>query len=155
MTKAEFVQKAYAAAAESSRTSGMPPMVAVAQAALESSWGQSRLSRQANNYFGIKAFGAHNCIEMTTEECKDGRRVAVKAAFATYHSMIDCFRCHDSILASSAIYASAREVREDEQAFIREIARHWATDPKYGEKLSEMVVEVRELLKGQVKRSEG
>ena len=150
MTKAEFVQKAYAAALESSKKSGMPPLVTVAQAALESGWGLSRLSQQANNYFGIKACGSHNCIEMATDECKAGKRVEVEAAFARYASMGDCFRCRDRILAHSATYASARAVREDELAFVREIARHWATDPMYAAKLSEVVSEVRELLKGHV-----
>ena len=54
MTKQEFVQQAHAAALRSSERSGMPVMVTVAQAALESNWGQSKLSQEANNYFGSR-----------------------------------------------------------------------------------------------------
>ncbi|MGH9602292.1 MAG: hypothetical protein ACRD24_07865 [Terriglobales bacterium] len=33
------------------------------------------------------------------------------------------------------MYADARASAGDPQAFIRALARHWATDPKYAEKL--------------------
>ena len=96
MTKQEFVRQAYAAAIQSSKQSGMPAMVTVAQAALESNWGQSKLSIQANNYFGIKAHGTHARVQMPTEECENGVTVAVEAEFAKYLSMLDCFQCQGS-----------------------------------------------------------
>ena len=73
----------------------MPAMVTVAQAALESNWGQSKLSKEANNYFGIKAHGNHARVQMPTEECENGATVAVEAEFAKYPSMLDCFQCSD------------------------------------------------------------
>src|ERR1700680_4819776 len=109
MTKHEFVQQAYAAASRSSKRSGMPAMVTVAQAALESNWGQSKLSQEANNYFGIKAHGIHQRIQMCTNECEGGANVEVKAEFAKYLSMLDCFQCRDGILLRAAVYAGARE----------------------------------------------
>ena len=48
----------------------------VAQASLESNWGQSKLSQEANNYFGIKAHGTHARIQMSTEECENGATVS-------------------------------------------------------------------------------
>jgi flagellum-specific peptidoglycan hydrolase FlgJ len=147
MTKDEFVQQAFAAASESSEQSGMPAMVTVAQAALESNWGQSKLSRDANNYFGIKAHGDHKRIQMTTSECEKGNRIVIKAEFAQYRSMLDCFKCRDGILAKSAIYACARESCGDEASFIREIAKHWATDPNYAEKLLAVLGEVKGMMR--------
>jgi flagellum-specific peptidoglycan hydrolase FlgJ len=41
----------------------------------------------------------------------------------------------------------ARQKRGDESAFIREIAKHWATDPKYAEKLQAVLIEVKGLVK--------
>jgi len=70
MTKHEFVQQAYAAALCSSQRSAMPALVTVAQAALESNWGHSKLSQEANNYFGIKAHGKHQRIQMCTMNAK-------------------------------------------------------------------------------------
>jgi flagellum-specific peptidoglycan hydrolase FlgJ len=146
MTKQEFVQQAHAAASRSSERSGMPVMVTVAQAALESNWGQSKLSQEANNYFGIKAHGKHGRIQMRTEECEQGKRVVVEAEFAKYPSLLDCIQCRDGILLRSATYAGARQMRGDEAGFIREIAKHWATDPKYAEKLQEVLSEVKGLV---------
>jgi flagellum-specific peptidoglycan hydrolase FlgJ len=147
MTKHEFVQQAHAAALRSSDRSGMPAMVTVAQAALESNWGQSKLSQEANNYFGIKAHGTHERIQMSTEECEHGARITVEAEFAKYPSLLDCIRCRDGILLRSACYASARQARGDEAEFIREIAKHWATDPKYAEKLQAVLGEVKAMAK--------
>lgn len=147
MTKEEFVKQAYAAAMQSSEQSGMPPMVTVSQAALESNWGESGLSKEANNYFGIKAHGTHARIVMRTDECEKGAQVVVAAAFARYESMLDCFRCRDGIIAKAAVYAGARKKLVDEEGFITEIAKHWATDPKYAEKLMTVLSEVKGKLK--------
>ena len=146
MTKQEFVQQAHAAALRSSERSGMPAMVTVAQAALESNWGQSKLSQEANNFFGIKAHGTHERIQMRTEECAHGERITVEAEFAKYPSLLGCIQCRDGILLRSAIYAAARQARGDETEFIREIAKHWATDPKYAEKLQAVLGEVKRLV---------
>lgn len=146
MTKQEFVQQAHAAALRSSEQSGMPAMVTVAQAALESNWGQSKLSQEANNFFGIKAHGTHERIQMRTEECARGERITVEAEFAKYPSLLSCIQCRDGILLRSAIYAVARQARGDETEFIREIAKHWATDPKYAEKLQAVLGEVKRLV---------
>jgi flagellum-specific peptidoglycan hydrolase FlgJ len=146
MTRQEFMQHVHAAASRSSEQSGMPVMVTVAQAALESNWGQSKLSQEANNYFGIKAHGKHDRIQMSTEECEHGRRIVVEAEFAKYPSLLDCILCRDGILRRGACYAGARQTRGDEAGFIREIAKHWATDPKYAEKLQAVLIEVKGLV---------
>jgi flagellum-specific peptidoglycan hydrolase FlgJ len=125
----------------------MPPLVPVSQAALESNWGQSGLSREANNYFGIKAHGSHARIVMNTDECEKGKQVVIAAAFAQYASMLDCFRCRDGIIGKAAVYAEARKKLGNEAEFVAELARHWATDPKYAEKLMAVVSEVKGMLK--------
>jgi flagellum-specific peptidoglycan hydrolase FlgJ len=147
MTRQEFVQQALLAASQSSEQSGMPALVTVAQAALESSWGQSKLSREANNYFGIKAHGNHDQVQMSTAEFEHGTTVVIEAGFAKYLSMLECFQCRDGILLRSAIYAGARQMRGDENGFIAEMAKHWATDPKYAEKLQAVLNDVKALVK--------
>jgi flagellum-specific peptidoglycan hydrolase FlgJ len=145
-TRESFARQAYAAAKDSSEQSGMPALVTVAQAALESSWGESQLSREAHNYFGIKAHGKHERVQMKTQEFRGGKGIETEAEFASYPSMLECFRCRDSILQHGAVYAGARAKRSDEMGFIEEIARHWATDPHYAEKLKAMLGEVKEML---------
>ncbi len=135
MTKADFLGLVVPAALDSSRASGFPPGITVAQAALESNWGNSRLAREANNYFGIKAHGGTPFVEMPTTEVCDGAAVRCVARFARYVSMQACFEDRDRLIASVACYAKARACAPDPEAFLRAVARHWATDPQYAEKV--------------------
>ncbi len=135
MTKDEFIAAATAAAHAFAESGGSPAGVAVAQAALESNWGNSQLSRDAHNYFGIKAHGSLPWIELPTHEAKNGALVRTVARFARYDSMEACFADRERILTNVAVYAGARACVRDPEAFIRALARHWATDPHYAPKL--------------------
>ena len=132
MTKEDFITATTAVARAFSAT---PAGVAVAQAALESNWGNSQLSRDAHNYFGIKAHGKLPCIELPTHEAKNGTLIRAVARFAKYESMEACFADRERILMNVAAYSDARACVRDSEAFIRALARHWATDPHYAEKL--------------------
>lgn len=135
MTREEFVAQATEAARNSSARSGLPAGITVAQAALESRWGESELSRRANNYFGIKAHGKHAWVEMPTTEVIGGVAKHVTAKFAAYENIEQCFICRDRLILSGAVYAEARSHVGDAGQFARALAKHWATDPQYAEKL--------------------
>jgi len=135
LTRSEFIATATAAAQAASAVSGFPPGVTVAQAALESAWGQSQLARLAHNYFGIKAHGDLPWIELPTTEVQGGAAVKMRAYFARYESIEACFADRDRLLARLAVYAEARAAARDPEAFLRALARHWATDPDYAQKL--------------------
>jgi hypothetical protein len=51
----EFIMRLTPSAVESQRKLGVPASITIAQAALESGWGESGLARAGNNLFGIKA----------------------------------------------------------------------------------------------------
>ncbi len=135
MTREEFIAAATKAARDASAESGLPAGITVAQAALESRWGGSELSRRANNYFGIKAHGKHGVVEMPTTEVVNGVARKVSARFAAFRDMQECFECRDRLIDGGAVYAEARANSGDPEAFARALARHWATDPQYAEKL--------------------
>lgn len=135
MTKQEFLVAATAAATAASLVSGLPAGVTVAQAALESAWGESGLSRQANNYFGIKAHGDHEYVQMSTTEVSNGVAGQTAARFAKYASMEECFSDRDRLILRLPVYAEARACQLNPEAFIRALANHWATDPDYANKL--------------------
>ncbi|MGH9580776.1 MAG: glycoside hydrolase family 73 protein [Terriglobales bacterium] len=138
MTRADFIAAATAAAQASSAHSGFPPGVTVAQAALESAWGASQLSRRAHNYFGIKAHGTLPWIEMLTHEFEEGKLVRVAARFARYESIDHCFADRDQLIARLGAYQEVRGCAADPEAFLRALARRWATDPAYAEKLQRL-----------------
>ncbi len=106
-----------------------------AQGTLLISWGQSRLSRDANNYFGIKAYGKHDRVAMPTHEVENGTVKAVTAEFTKFQSMEECFAARDRLIATSGFFAEARACPANAAAFARAIAKHWATDPAYAEKI--------------------
>ncbi len=135
MTKEEFIAAAAAAAQASSATSGFPPGIAVAQAALESAWGNYQLARVANNYFGIKARRGGEAIELPTIEYVDGAPVRVPARFVKYASAAECFAARDRMITLLSAYREARAAAGDPEAFTRALARRWATDPGYAEKV--------------------
>ena len=135
MTRSEFVERAKASAIRASAKSGFLAGVTVAQAALESNWGQSQLSIAANNYFGLKAHGQHAMMEFRTREHDERGENFIVAKFAVYGSMDECFECRDQQIANSAAYAAAREAKTDPEKFTRGLAKHWATDPRYAEKV--------------------
>ena len=135
MTRDDFLREAIDAARESSRMSGMLAGITVAQAALESAFGKSELSRRANNYFGIKAHGKHASVEMPTTEVIGGVVRKVSAKFAAYPSMAECFACRDRLIGTSERYSVAVANKNNPAKFVAEVGKHWATDPAYAEKV--------------------
>lgn len=135
MTKEEFFEQATVAAQASSKSSSLLAGVTVAQAALESAFGNSELSRKANNYFGIKAHGRHAVLAMPTTEVINGDVQKVTARFAAYKDMAECFACRDQLICHGVVYLEARANARDPELFVRTLAKHWATDPNYAEKI--------------------
>jgi len=124
---------------------GLPVSVMLAQAALESNWGRSRLARVARNLFGIKAVSRHaEAVTLPTCEYNGRRRASPKnaggrmlaARFAAYASVEDCLGDYARLLAFAPRYAAARAVADDPFAFAEQLAAcGYATDPGYGKKI--------------------
>ena len=119
--------------------SPIPVSVTIAQAILESNWGQSALSREANNYFGIKAtsgIGSDGAVWMPTLEYVNGGSYTVVAPFRAYRSVADSVADHAALLQHLDIYKNALQATNDPDEFARRIARAgYATDPTYADKL--------------------
>lgn len=135
MTRAEFLAQAKTAALAAAKASGLPAGITVAQAALESAWGNSGLSQQAHNYFGIKARGKEASISMETRECNAQGEIRCVAKFARFYNMQECFEARDRMILKLPCYATALAAKEDPESFVRELAKHWATDPHYAERI--------------------
>jgi len=66
MKQNEFIHNFLPLAKPAGETFELNPMVILAQAAIESAWGQSLLSTEHNNYFGITGYGKPNAYWMGT-----------------------------------------------------------------------------------------
>ncbi|MFH1469703.1 MAG: glucosaminidase domain-containing protein [Pseudomonadota bacterium] len=126
-----------------SRAARLPPSVTLAQAILESGWGRSRLAREHHNLFGVKAGASAPRVRMaTTEVGPDGPRPAY-SAFRTFASPGAAIAQHAALLGRDARYAAARAHRDDWRAFLARLAPYYATDPRYAERVADLVVRYR------------
>jgi murein DD-endopeptidase MepM/ murein hydrolase activator NlpD len=135
-----FIDSIAADAIRNQRETGVPASVTIAQAILESGWGRSELSRQANNFFGIKGTGPAGSVTMRTREVINGRDVYVNAQFRKYHTPQESFADHARLFTQNRRYAEAMRHTHDAFRFAAEIHRAgYATDPQYTNKLHSLM----------------
>jgi hypothetical protein len=114
---------------------GVPIDVTLAQFGLESGFGK-QMPKGSNNPFGIHARAGQDFV-MGMDWDASGKRVPTK--FAKYASLDDAFEAHGKLLATGAAYAEARRHLDDPMAYAAALTGHYATDPRYGEKLQAMM----------------
>ncbi len=139
-TQQSFIEGVAAAAKAARQATGVPVSVTVAQAILESNWGRSQLSAEANNYFGIKAFGglgSDGAVWMPTMEYDSaGDAYTTLDPFRAYKTLADSVLDHDSLFIRLSRYAPAMAVKDDPKAFAVAIMDGgYSTDPSYANKL--------------------
>lgn len=133
----EFIESIAPGAQLAHELHGVPASVTIAQAILESAWGNSRLTKEGCNLFGIKASKGWTggTIMKNTAEYINGKRVIVKAPFRRYDSLADSIEDHAMFLVKNKRYAAAFKCK-DCYGFADEIARSgYATDPAYSDLL--------------------
>lgn len=120
----------------------LPASVTVAQSILESNWGRSKLATAERNYFGFKCVTpsspgpiATGCARYPSSECVPAPCHPVDAYFRSYASIEDSFRDYGRLLTTSPNYAAALPLRADPDAFVRAVAKKYATDPAYADKV--------------------
>jgi flagellar protein FlgJ len=126
---------------------GVNPVGMLAQAALETGWGQ-RMPRTADgtpslNLFGVKAgeeWAGARAVADTVEFSRDGVASQRRTAFRAYGSIEESVSDFAKLLAGSPRYRDVVAAGGDAQAYIDGIARSgYATDPEYGDKLNRML----------------
>jgi flagellum-specific peptidoglycan hydrolase FlgJ len=147
MTRKEelaFISRIAPAAQVGALKHGVPASVTIAQAILESSWGQSKLSQQALNFFGIKARRADDYAEFKTTEFKDGKAGKELARFRAFPTEAHCFDAHAELLSQAARYRPAMADADDPFVFAARLAEcGYSTDPGYAKKLAELITEFK------------
>jgi flagellum-specific peptidoglycan hydrolase FlgJ len=137
--EATFIDSVAAGAQASQRVTGVPSSVTIAQAILETSWGSSRLAREANNYFGIKAYarpGPAGVVWFDAWEVENGKNVTRPEPFRKYHNSEESLVEHGRFFIENPRYRHALQATDDPREFARRInAAGYATDPAYSVKL--------------------
>ncbi|EEW0953510.1 flagellar assembly peptidoglycan hydrolase FlgJ [Escherichia coli] len=134
-----------------SQQSGVPHHLILAQAALESGWGQRQIRREngepSYNLFGVKASGNWKgpVTEITTTEYENGEAKKVKAKFRVYSSYLEALSDYVGLLTRSPRYAAVTTAASAEQGAQALQDAGYATDPHYARKLTNMIQQMKSI----------
>lgn len=134
-----------------SEQSGIPQRLILAQAALESGWGQRQIRKTSGeasfNLFGIKASADWKgpVTEVITTEYENGVAKKVKAKFRVYHSYLESLADYVRLLVQNPRYAKVVTAQTPQQAAHALQHAGYATDPAYANKLNAIIGQINSL----------
>lgn len=129
LARANFYSVSVKLAREVEAKYGVPWKVCVAQACLESGFGQSELTQKALNCFGHTKGSAN--VPSITMEGED---------FRSYTSLRESFMDYGQLLSGSDKYKEAFNHKDDPKRFLEEVLKGgYATDPEYLSKVEKVI----------------
>lgn len=147
-----FVQQLEPYAQHAAAQLGVCADAIIAQAALETGWGQhvpaAAGGAASNNLFGIKAGGGWNgaAVSAQTTEFTHGTAGSLAQPFRAYSSVEQGVNDYVTLLQRSARYQQVLGTGSDISAFANGLAQGgYATDPDYVQKLQATVASVQAL----------
>jgi flagellar protein FlgJ len=149
LSNGNFVARLSIPARVASQQSGIPHQLIMAQAALESGWGQREIpmadGSPSHNLFGIKAGSSWNgpVTEITTTEFEEGVAKKIKARFRVYGSYMEAIGDYVKLLTNNPRYAQVATARSPEQAAHALQKAGYATDPHYAKKLVSVIQQMK------------
>lgn len=118
---------------------GVLPSVTVAQAILESGWGQSSLASQYHNLFGIKGSYNGQSVNLNTNEYYGGRYVNIVDGFRAYPNNSASVEDHGNFLYSNSRYHNLLGDTNYVSVANKLRADGYATAPNYASALINLV----------------
>lgn len=129
MNREDFFAEFAPLAQEVGKKYDLYPSVILAQAAVESNFGESELSKHYNNYFGIKGKG----VVLPTVEMEGEEEKMVQDGFRTYGSARESFYDYGKLIAKAPRYEAVRTA-ESPEAYARALyPAGYSTNPRYGD----------------------
>jgi flagellar protein FlgJ len=156
-TRAEFVKKYGSFIHKAIEGSGILAGTLVAQAILESSGKDlqgnykvagSKLSREANNLFGIKASKSWKgkIYNINTGEVLNGKNVIVNADFRAYNSYEDSIKDYIKFLSENPRYAKVLKATTVKDQAIELKNAGYATSTNYAQTVNSVYNSVKDLI---------
>lgn len=139
-SEAQFISRLAKPAQKIGTEYDLYPSVIIAQAILESNWGQSGLSSAPyHNLFGVKGYFAGRATVQPTIEFYDGQRREINDHFRWYEDDYQALKDYAQTL-QAPLYrgvhrSQARTYRQATQALVG----RYATDPQYDRKLNALI----------------
>ncbi|MDP1707781.1 MAG: flagellar assembly peptidoglycan hydrolase FlgJ [Gammaproteobacteria bacterium] len=141
----DFVQKLWPHAQQAARALGITPKFLLAQAALETGWGQSVTPAphgSSHNLFGIKAHTSWDGprASVSTLEYVGGIAVRRNDMFRVYPSPEASFTDYVNFLQANPRYTEALQQTKSPEAFAHALQKAgYATDPNYAHKITSIL----------------
>lgn len=139
-----FIKKIGPIAKQVDKSYDLLPSITVAQACLESNYGQSDLAKKYNNLFGVKGTNPNTSTVLTTKEYVKGKWIKVKARFQIYDSYEASIRAHARLFQNGTTWnhkqykhvLAAKNYKQQAKALVQD---NYATDPDYATKLTNLI----------------
>jgi len=141
-----FVQQLLPLAKQAADKIGVNAEVLLAQAALETGWGQHVIEKadgsSSHSLFNIKADSRWqgDSTAVGTVEYRDGVATKEQAQFRSYDSYQESFNDYVDFLQTQPRYQNALEQASDPEQFIEGLHKAgYATDPNYSDKIKQIM----------------
>lgn len=138
----EFVKSIWPYARQAANLLGLDPKILMAQAALETGWGQfvakDANGSSSNNLFNIKSASnnADEAVQVKTTEYIADTPIKMNASFRKYQSVEHSFNDYVSLIKGNERYEAALANSSDPERYVDELHRAgYATDPQYTSKI--------------------
>lgn len=138
----DFVKQLLPAAQQSAKLLGLDPLALVAQAALETGWGQRMIKTAKGgnsfNLFGIKANNGWqgDTAVVNTLEYRQGIAQKEQAKFRSYGSLEHSLSDYVAFIRENPRYQQAITASDDPKAYFEQLqVAGYATDPAYAKKI--------------------
>jgi flagellar protein FlgJ len=154
-TRDEFVKKYGSFIHKSVKGTGILAGTLIAQAILESSgkdlngdWkvGGSKLSRESNNFFGIKSskkWGGKT-YNIDTGEVIKGKKVIVNADFRAYNSVKDSIEDYVKLIKENPRFSNVLKAKTVKDQAIELKKANYATAPNYADTVNQVYLTVKD-----------
>ena len=142
--KYKFINKISKPAITNGKENHILPSITIAQAILESNFGDSKLSSEYNNYFGIKSDVKGKYVTMDTQEYENGVAKTVKANFETFNTIEESLDRHSQLFIECTTDNPDRYKNILNNYNYKDVASllvkdGYATDPSYATKIISII----------------
>ncbi|MBC2148004.1 glucosaminidase domain-containing protein [Listeria booriae] len=140
----EFINLLAGHAQEIQDQKGILTSITLAQAILESNWGESKLATEGRNLFGIKGEYQKDSVTMPTQEFENNEWITIDAAFRKYPTWFESLDDHAALFLKGTSwdktkYQGVIKAKDYKTAANALQKAGYATDPGYAEKLIELI----------------
>ena len=140
----QFIQNLVPSSQKAYQLYQVLPSISLAQAILESDWGESGLSQNYYNLYGVKAGAAEPSVQLETSEYIDGKWITIMAPFRVYNSWAESVEAHAKLLTygvdwNPKLYQPVLKAKNYKEAAHALQKAGYATDPTYAQKIIHVI----------------